>query len=224
MSKPPVVVTFALPEESGDFRQALRARRDADIQVEHIGVGPAIAAERIGRLLARDQPRLIICTGFAGGLDPQLATADLVIGENLSAPELLARARALAPPAGRCVVGGVISRAEPVESVEAKTALFRETGALAVDMESETVAAACRAAGVPLLVVRTISDPAGAPLPVPFADWFNLDGQKPRVFGLLKYLARHPARIGPFAGFVRGLAPARRALADFLVQFLADGG
>jgi len=224
MPNPPVVITFALPEESGDFRRALRSRRGADVRVEHLGVGPAIAGQRIGRLLAPPQPRLVICTGFAGGLDPQLATADLVIAENLSTPELLARARAQAPSAVRCVVGGVVSRAEPVESVEAKAALFRETGALAVDMESETVAGACRAAGVPLLVVRTISDPAGAPLPVPFSEWFDPARQRPRVFGMLKYLTLHPARISPFSRFVRGLAPARRSLADFLIQFLADGG
>jgi hypothetical protein len=89
-------------------------------------------------------------------------------------------------------------------------------------MESEAIAAVCRAASVPLLVVRSISDPAGAPLPVPFAEWFDLGRQRPRVARLLKYLAFHPSRIGPFAHFVRGLAPARKSLATFLVRFLED--
>jgi len=179
-----------------------------------------MAAERIGRLLAGEKPRLLICAGFAGGLDPRLAIGDLVVAENLTTPDILARARAGAPDLPRCSFGSIISRAIPVESVADKAALFRETGALAVDMESEAVAAACRAAAVPLLVIRTISDPAGAPLPVPLADWFDLPGQRPRVLGLLKYLALHPAYIGPFTHFVRGLAPARRALAEFLIGFL----
>lgn len=220
MSPPPILVTFALPQESGDFRKALCHGRLEGVRVEHFGVGPAMAAERIGRLLAVEKPRLLICAGFAGGLDPRLPVGGLVVADNLSTPEVLLRARAVAPSQPHCLFGSIISRATPVESVADKAALFRETGALAVDMESEAVAAACAAAAVPLLVVRTMSDPAGTPLPVPFADWFDLPGQQPRVFGLLNYLALHPGRIGPFAHFVRGLAPARRALAKFLIAFL----
>src|SRR5207244_2077281 len=140
--------------------------------------------------------------------------------ENLTTPDIFARARTVAHGQPHCAFGSIISRANAVESIADKAALFHETGALAVDMESEAVAAACRAAGVPVLVVRTISDPAGAPLPVPFAEWFDLRRQQPQVVGLLKYLALHPGRIGPFAHFVRGLAPARHALAEFLVRFL----
>jgi len=218
---PSVLVTFALPQESRDFREALRRRPRQEIRVEHFGVGPLMAAERIGRLLAMEKPQMLVCAGFAGGLDPRLALADLVVAENLSTPDALARARAAAAQdQPRRVFGSIMSRAIPVESVPGKAALFRETGALAVDMESEAIAAACRVAAVPLLVVRVISDPAGAPLPVPFAEWFDLQRQRPRVFGLVKYLAFHPGRIGPFAQFVCGLTPARRALAEFLLAFL----
>jgi adenosylhomocysteine nucleosidase len=217
------LVTFALPQESRDFREALHRRPREGIRVEHFGVGPAAAAERIGRLLAAEKPRLLICAGFAGGLDPRLVVGDLVIAENLSTADVLALARAAATQdQPRCVFGSILSQSMPVESVPGKAALFRDTGALAVDMESEAVAAACRAAAVPLLVVRTISDPAGTPLPVPFAEWFDLERQRPRVVGLVKYLAFHPDRIGPFAHFVRSLTPARQALAEFLRRFLED--
>jgi adenosylhomocysteine nucleosidase len=219
MSHSSVIVTFALPQESGEFRRELRRRRDWEVGVEYIGVGPAAAKDRLGGVLAK-QVSGLICTGFSGGLDPQLRTADLVIAENLSTPELVSKARECSTAGLQCHFGGVVSRPEPVESVEAKAALFRETGALAIDMESETVAEACRAAGVPLLVVRTISDPADVPLPVPFAHWFDVAQQRPRTLGLIKYLAFHPDRIAAFAGFVRGLTPARHSLADFLVQFL----
>ncbi len=218
MSKPLIFVTFALPEESRDFRRAIGDGVHANLRVEHFGVGPAMAAERVNSLLAGPKPRLLICAGFAGGLDPKLHTGDLVVAENLSTPETLAQMRAVASNATRCSFGSIISRALPVESTADKIALHRETGALAVDMESEAVAAACRAAGVPLLVVRTISDPADAALPVPFADWFDVQAQRPRVAGLLRYLATHPGQILPFARFVRGLAPARLALTAFLLQ------
>ena len=215
-----ILVTFAIPDESRDFRRALGRMDREDVVVEHIGVGPAMAAERIGRLLAGEKPQLVICTGFAGGLASQLATAELVVADNLSTPELVAGVRQRAFPGWPLAFGAVISRSMPVESVADKAALARETGAFAVDMESEAVAAACRAAGVPVLVVRVISDPADAPLPVPFADWFDIERQRPRVCGLLKYLALHPQRIGLFARFVGSLAPARRAMAEFLIHFL----
>lgn len=217
MSQPPIFVTFALSEESQDFRKAIGHGSQPHIRVEHFGVGPAMAAKRVTSLLAGPKPRLLVCAGFAGGLDPKLRTGDLVVAENLSTPEVLARVRAVAPGTTPFSCGSILSRALPVESIADKTTLFRETGALAVDMESEAVAAACRAAGVPLLVVRTISDPADAALPVPFADWFNLEGQRPRIAGLLKYLATHPSHIFPFAKFVRGLTPARQALTRFLL-------
>jgi hypothetical protein len=87
-------------------------------------------------------------------------------------------------------------------------------------METASVAEACQQAGVPLLAVRAVSDGATMPLPVPFAEWFDLRRQCPRRWGLLKYLALHPDRVSPFADFLRGLAPARRSLADFLARFL----
>jgi adenosylhomocysteine nucleosidase len=176
-----------------------------------------MAAKRLNSLLAGPKPCLLVCAGFAGGLDPRLRTGDLVVAENLSTPEVLARVRSVAVDATAFSCGSILSRALPVESIADKATLFRETGALAVDMESEAVAAACRAAGVPLLVVRTISDPADAALPVPFADWFDVGGQRPRVGGLLKYLATHPGHILPFASFVRGLTPARQTLTQFLL-------
>jgi adenosylhomocysteine nucleosidase len=223
MSNPPIIVAFALPQESRDFREAVHREGWDGIRVEHFGVGPAMAGARIGRLLAVDKPRLLICAGFAGGLDPHLGTADLVIAENLSTPDPVTRASMMTKPENpNCAFGSIMSREIPVETVPGKAALFRDTGALAVDMESETIANACRTAGVPLLVVRVISDPAGTPLPVPFAEWFDIERQRPRVTRLLKYLAFHPNRIGSFAHFVRGLAPARQALASFLVRFLED--
>ena len=111
---------------------------------------------------------------------------------------------------------------KPFKQERFKAALSSSSGALAVDMETAAVAEACHAAGVPMLAVRAISDTAATSLPVPFDDWFDLHQQRPRHWGLIKYLLRHPACIPPFAKFVRGLGPARRALADFLVRFLGQ--
>ena len=220
------LVTFALSQESGEFREAVRRLGgrigNEEIRIEHLGVGPLAATASIRRVLAKDRPRLLICAGFAGGLDPRVRAGDLVVADNFSTPGLRARAQAVAGEKPRRFFGSLVSCEDPVETVKAKSALALETGALAVDMETAAVADACRDAGVPLLAVRAISDAAATPLPVPFAHWFDLPKQRPRPWGLVKYLARHPSRIGPFAGFVRDLAPARQALADFLSRFLSQ--
>lgn len=218
-----IAVTFALPQESQDFRRALAAADGRlggeEIRVVHLGVGPEAAAEKAARLLAETRPRLLVCAGFAGGLDPRLVTGDLVIAENFSSPELIANCRPQTAETRGCFVGKLVSRDAPVESIVDKAALARETGALAVDMETAAVAEACRVAGVPLLAVRVISDPASVPLPVPFAEWFDVRRQRPRRWGLLKYLIRQREHVGPFADFIRGLTPARRALTEFLLRF-----
>ena len=233
-----IAVTFALPQESQDFRHALRHATAVgaapakpfllgnigleEVLVGHTGVGPAAAAENIAALLAYDRPRLLISTGFAGGLDPRLATGDLLVATNFSAPALVAQSRALLAGDPRAFFGALTSQPHTAETVAEKSTLAASTGALAVDMETASVAAACARAGVPLLAVRAISDSALEPLPVPFAEWFDLAAQRPRPLALVRYLADHPAQISPFASFVRSLTPARQAFTRFVSAFIAD--
>ena len=232
-----IAVTFALPQESQDFRHALRHATAVgaaaqpfllgnigleEVLVGHTGVGPAAAAENIAALLAFHRPRMLISTGFAGGLDPRLATGDLLIATNFSAPELVAKSRALLANDPRTFFGALTSQPRVAETVAEKSALAAATGALAVDMETAAVAAACARAGVPLLAVRAISDSALEALPVPFAEWFDLAAQRPRPLGLVRWLVRHPAQISPFARFVRGLTPARHAFTRFVSAFIAE--
>ena len=234
---PMIAVTFALPQESRDFRHALRhatpvgeAPRplllgnvgDEEVLVGHTGVGPAAAAEGIAALLAYHRPRLLISTGFAGGLDPSLATGDLLIATNFSTPALVAQSRALLTGGTRAFFGMLTSQPHTAETVAEKSALAATTGALGVDMETASIAAACARAGVPLLAVRAISDSALEPLPVPFAEWFDLAAQRPRPLALLRFLAHHPAQISPFARFVHGLTPARQAFTRFITDFITD--
>ena len=229
-----IAVTFALPQESRDFRHALRHASavgpglllgnvgNEEILLAHTGVGPAAAARNVAALLAWQRPRLLLSTGFAGGLDPRLAAGDLLVATNFSAPALVAPGRALLAGNPRAHFGELTSQPHPAETVAEKAALAASTGALGVDMETAAIAAACARAGVPLLAVRAISDPAREPLPVPFAEWFDLAAQRPRPLALVRYLAHHRAQIGPFVRFVRGLIPAREAFTRFLTRFIAD--
>ena len=115
------------------------------------GIGGA-AATAAARALLDAGVSALMAFGTAGGLDPQLAAGSLVLPAEIIAAEgsswvrtvtasawrerLSARFSAERPVAG----GRVLTSAQPVETVAAKAALFRDTGAVAVDMESAAVA------------------------------------------------------------------------------------
>jgi adenosylhomocysteine nucleosidase len=220
-----ILIVFALPEESQDFRRRLQAAtargqganllvrgtlEGRDVVVAHTGMGATAAAARLPGLLREWKPALVIGAGFAGGLRAELQIGDVVAD---------LRGQAITLPAG-VRTGALAAAGTVLETAAAKAAFAQETGALAVDMESAAGAAACAAAETPFVVIRAISDRVDDPLPVPTAHWFDLARQRPRPGALLWFLARHPGRILPFARFVVGLRQPRAALAKTLAETL----
>jgi adenosylhomocysteine nucleosidase len=227
MPSAPIVVLFALPEESGEFRALLAERTVTGKGVElvvrgtldgkavvvaHTGVGAVRAARRTAEVIQAETPAAVVSAGFAGGLDPEATLGRVVVD---------ARGGGVVVPPG-CLAGAIHSAEAVVEQAQAKAALGRESGALAVDMETAAIAGAASAARVRMVAARAISDPVDVDMPVPMEVWFDRERQRPRVFSLLAYLARNPARIGAFARFVRGLKPARVALARALREIVRD--
>jgi nucleoside phosphorylase len=76
-------------------------------------------------------------------------------------------------------------------SPEEKARLHRETGALAVDMESHGVARAARAAAIPFAAIRAIADPASRALPKAALNAVAPDGRT-RVLATLLECAKRP--------------------------------
>jgi adenosylhomocysteine nucleosidase len=227
-----IAVTFALPQESKDLRRELQEvrivgkgqagdvftglLRGAPIVLVHTGVGPRAALSATRNLLERFQPKLLISSGFAGGLSDELEVGDVVFDPRATQ---LAMARA-----ARLFVGRIATSARALESPANKAAFRKETGAVAVDMESSAIAEACGGTATPFVCMRGVSDAAADPLPVPMAHWFDLDGQRPRPLGLLRFLAAHPGRIIRFARFLSGLPKARKAMTAAIVAFVENCG
>ncbi|MCX6896725.1 MAG: hypothetical protein NTZ16_14790, partial [Verrucomicrobia bacterium] len=69
------LVCFAVKEEAAVFRRTPTAAR---VQILLVGMGQATAAQSIRAALAASRPALVITSGFAGGLNPQLITGDVV--------------------------------------------------------------------------------------------------------------------------------------------------
>jgi adenosylhomocysteine nucleosidase len=135
----------------------------------------AARARRLGEDLLAAGVRALVSFGVAGGLDPTLGPGDVVLPETVVAPGGAAlatdapwRAHLLEAASAKGLHlrgGGLVGSDQAVATVSGKRALFAASGALAVDMESHSVALAAQGAGVPLLVVRAVIDPADRALP-----------------------------------------------------------
>ena len=118
--------------------------------------------------------RGVISFGVAGGLDPQLKSGDIVVATEVVAgdsrwlaglalnDDLIAN---VALGRRRVVRGGLAGVEQVIAARAKKAALWLQTGAAAVDMESHIAAAYATAAGLPFAALRVISDPANRALP-----------------------------------------------------------
>jgi len=206
-----LLVTFAVHHESRFFRRTPAA---AGVRIVHTGIGATAAARILHDELAMNRPEAVISSGFAGGLDPSLEVGDLIAGESVSSPELLRLVRS------NVFRGRIHTVESPIELTEAKARLYRETAAHAVDMETEAVVGECGRAGVPVLVIRAISDGAEDEIPVPLEIAWDLKKQRARPMQLCGYLAMRPGKIGAFWRFLGSTNTASRALAHEVSNLL----
>ena len=234
-----IIITFAMQEESKGLVPLLEnttTRADRSdlpiiegtldgrrVTVVHIGVGPQSAEQRLrasGVLARAEKPRLLICPGYGGGLAPEVRHADLLLVENFSDPAFLRQAAEIVG-SDRVHRGNLTSEMVVIDSAADKAALCARTGALAVDMETASIARVCAEAGVPMLALRVISDDAQTTLPVPGNLLWDLETQRPPIGRLLWHLVTHPGRIGPFIHMLKSLGPARTRLTETLRLLLA---
>jgi adenosylhomocysteine nucleosidase len=154
------------------------------VQEARIAAGPGMTvicsssdSRQLRALLTVFDPstiRGVISFGVAGGLDPSLKSGDVVVATEVVAgdarwlaglalnEELIAN---VAMGRRRVVRGGLAGAEEVVAAQARKAALWIQTGASAVDMESHIAAAYADEAGLPFAALRVISDPAHRALP-----------------------------------------------------------
>ena len=179
------------------------------------GGGPAGAARAAGELIAQGVTGLV-SFGLAGGLDPALPAGALVLPRLVSGggeqydcdPALLVY---LGGPTARLMLAGSAIAA----TVADKAALFAQSGAVAVDLESGAVARAAGEAGLPFAVLRAISDPADKDLPP--AALVALDARgRVRPGRLAGSLLRGPGQLPALLALARDTGRARKALLERL--------
>ncbi len=137
------------------------------------GMGAALAAIAARNLIDAGAAALI-SFGLAGGLDPLLSAGTVVLPSEVISRdgtrfltsrvwrEQLSAAVAKQRPVD---AGALLTSSAPIGAVAEKAAAFRETGAVACDMESFHVAEVSAAHNLPFIAVRVIVDSAEDVLP-----------------------------------------------------------
>lgn len=228
-----IAVTFALPAESSEFLRRLRNKSRADrngivairgmidgraVEVLHTGVGEQLCRERIGKFLADAQFGILISTGFAGALTDRLHVNDLLLAQNFSTIDLKQAWVSLS--ALPVHTGDLLTLPAMVHSSEDRERIARESGAAAVDMETEFIARACATHGIPLLSLRVITDTPLQPFPAPPAVLFDVEQQRTHIRAFAKFFLAHPNRIPALVQFAKRIARARKSLGNALVRVI----
>ena len=169
-----------------------KRKENHDLIVVECGLGKVNAALVSTLLIQEFDCELLIFSGVAGGIDPEMEIGEVVVGESLiqydygalndgqlqvyragSIPmgppnnslefaldlELKKTIKAALP---RVRMGTILTGDIFLQCGETRRALFEQFGAQAIEMEGGAVAQVAEQFGIPAIVVRCLSDLAGA--------------------------------------------------------------
>jgi nucleoside phosphorylase len=212
MERAPILVCFAVKEEAKFLQGALKSD---PWQIVITGMGKKNAAESVRKAIADIKPRLVITSGFAGGLNPNLKWGSVVFDEDAEAgltPQLLKR-HAIAVRF-HCADHVAVTAAEKQE-------LWKSTGADAIEMESSAIREICREHNIPSATIRVISDAAATDLPLDFNALMTRD-YKMNYPKLAWTLMRQPAKIRQLMLFQANISFVAKDLAFTLLSVLGE--
>ena len=165
------------------------------------------------------QANCLISFGIAGGLAPKLRTGDVIVSTNVIAAdkrwwaEKQFRDRIADFARGIGALEGPVLGAQAILATAAqKSRAWRETGAIAVDLESDIVARIATSAGMPFVVLRSIADAAYRELSPAALIPLSEDGT-PRLARVLASVLRQPQQLASLVGLAREVRTAQLALA-----------
>ena len=191
---------------------------DADVSGTVIGIGPALARSSTEQLLDAGPVDHVVMIGIAGGVGPTVKIGDVVV------PEVVLDAdggehRPVALPGTS--PHGLMRTSGNIDVTDAEVAALRESGVIALDMETAAVGAVCEERGVPWSVVRAISDHTDDG----FVDsrvlaMTNSDGS-PNMKNVARYVLPRPWKLVQLSKLAKGAGLATRASADAAADAIA---
>ncbi|GMR04814.1 MAG: hypothetical protein BMS9Abin23_0725 [Thermodesulfobacteriota bacterium] len=196
--------------------------------ISGVGKQKALSA---AQWLVETAPGALLSLGLAGGVNPEVKPGDVVIAEKVieegkgpvwRADGLVvgSACEALKSSSLRVRSGAVVTTSLPALSVEDKKTIYMRDHALAVDMESAAVAKAAELAGLPLFVMRAVSDGPGQSISREIFDCLDEEGGvNPGAF--LRNTLKRPAMLQEAFGLRKGFNAGLSSLAtawETLVQ------
>jgi adenosylhomocysteine nucleosidase len=182
-----------------------------------MGAGRARLAART--LLERGITALV-SWGAAGGLAPGLSPGSLILPETIIAADQSAyyvdaawHERLCGRLQGYVEIhkGPLAESTVVVAGCAEKAILFRRTGAIAVDMESASIAVIALEAGLPFMVIRAITDLAEMALPLSALHSIDEFGRV-RPLKLIQCLVRNPIQLLALGRLSRNFRAAQATL------------
>jgi nucleoside phosphorylase len=160
----PLASALKLSAVSNDRSKGVCAGRT--VVLIKTGVGPEAASTVLDQLGPAENFHCALSVGFAGALQPGMASGDLVLDIQGADAELPPAARELAAKQGTPLHFGRIIHSDKVLASPAdKRALGQAQRASAVDMETSSIRAWAGRRGTPSLAVRVILDGVDDRLP-----------------------------------------------------------
>lgn len=121
------------------------------------GMVPSVAKDRVHRFLDSQKLDLMLCSGLAGALKPNINVGDIIVQSTdqslVNTAESALKARHIPFHSGP-----LVTVSSPVLTSAARRALAEKSGAIAVDMESQMIAGLCQERGIPCLAMKGVSD------------------------------------------------------------------
>lgn len=241
-----IAIFGAVKEEIAGIKQAMNisdrvrlGKTDAwpgkwagqNIVLVRSGVGKQRAADSALQVIDRFQPKVLISTGYAGAVQPELNVGDLVIADSIVEegdngdntfspdPDWLKRACEVPCPEGtQKIIGGLLTVNAVIHDSAAKKQLGKSYDVQAVEMETSAIARVAVEKGLPLLSIRVISDSMDQEL-LDSSSFLGSDGE----ISTLKagwYVLTHPGSIKNALSLRTQTQIATRVLTSFVSDLL----
>jgi adenosylhomocysteine nucleosidase len=213
---------------------AMLGENDASVRLVCAGASVHRAAA-LTRQLVETGVDALLSFGIAGALAPEVDCGDLIVsdrvrgqdGEDFGCDRQWREALVLklGEAAIHPRVGGLLASARTLREASEKSAAYRDSGCLVVDMESGAVAAIAREQGLPFLAVRAVADRAADSLPALVETAVKPNG-RPAVGRAVAALLRRPGDIPATLRLARQseLALARLRMLEAVKGALFGGG
>jgi adenosylhomocysteine nucleosidase len=192
------------------------------VAVVETGPGATLAARGTQALIDAHRPQWVISAGFSGSLIPSIVQGDIVVATAIRSAdgrELKFDLKFEADPDSGLHAGSLLTTDHVVRTVAEKKQLAGQTGCVAVDLESFSVADVCRKSAHKILAVRVVSDDLSADLPAEALAIFAAQGYR-RWGAVAGSLFRRPSSAQDLWTLRNQAARAADALAAFLPRLI----